>query len=313
MTKKMSPVVVVDIGASHTRFALFSQNNHLSHKKTFPTCNHKSGAKNTKDLLAQLRAFLAPHKQKSLRGIGVSVAGPLTTNRKGFHPTTLASDTIAIVAPFERATGLKTFLLNDTTSAVIAIGKMTFPQKKNIAYITLSTGIGVGAIVDGHVLHGRRGNAGELGHATVFSPYTNSTHSWEHYIAGHRNNNKGIVRFYQKWAVAHNIDINKNYKTPKDLFRAHKNKHKDIRGFMTEVGKINAQGVANVMYAYDPSVIIFGGSIAYHNYDVLIRGIRRHIRRDLIRPLPHFTRTTLGDNISLYGVGYWTYDHLQKK
>jgi glucokinase len=58
--------------------------------------------------------------------------------------------------------------LNDCAAAVL--GERHFGAGKgleNLAYVTLSTGLGGGAIVDGHLLIGKDGNAVEVGHITI--------------------------------------------------------------------------------------------------------------------------------------------------
>ncbi len=64
--------------------------------------------------------------------------------------------------------GVKTLLINDANAA--ALGEMYFGAAKgarNFIYITLSTGIGGGIVIDGEVYAGSLGTAGEIGHMTV--------------------------------------------------------------------------------------------------------------------------------------------------
>jgi glucokinase len=62
----------------------------------------------------------------------------------------------------------RAFLINDGNAA--ALGEYYFGAAKGVAhfiYVTISTGIGGGIVVDGKVLHGSRGLAGEIGHMTI--------------------------------------------------------------------------------------------------------------------------------------------------
>lgn len=67
----------------------------------------------------------------------------------------------------ESATGLAVWMANDANAA--AIGEMTYGCARgmeNFIEITLGTGVGSGIVVDGRVLNGMHGFAGELGHMT---------------------------------------------------------------------------------------------------------------------------------------------------
>jgi len=70
----------------------------------------------------------------------------------------------------EEALGIKTFLLNDASAA--ALGEYTFGAGKGVRhmlYITVSTGIGGGLVLDGRLYGGAQGLAGEVGHITIES------------------------------------------------------------------------------------------------------------------------------------------------
>jgi glucokinase len=92
-----------------------------------------------------------------------SVTGILHTppNLPGWHEVPLR-DII------QAKLGKATFLINDAQAA--ALGELTFGAgrgARNFVYITLSTGIGGGIIIDGKLYRGARGFAGEVGHMTI--------------------------------------------------------------------------------------------------------------------------------------------------
>ena len=64
--------------------------------------------------------------------------------------------------------GIPTFLANDAQAA--ALGELTYGVGRGVRdliYLTVSTGIGAGILVDGCLLHGYHGGAGEVGHMIV--------------------------------------------------------------------------------------------------------------------------------------------------
>ncbi len=103
-------------------------------------------------------------------GIGISSPGPLDP----WHGVVVAPPNLAgwrsvpLTARVEAAIGLPTFLERDTNCAVIAEWRYGAARGADDAvYVTVSTGIGGGLIVNGHPLIGRDGSAGEIGHITV--------------------------------------------------------------------------------------------------------------------------------------------------
>ena len=75
---------------------------------------------------------------------------------------------IPIVARVEKALGRPAFLDNDANAA--ALGEHRFGAGRdvdNLVYLTVSTGVGGGVILDGRLYQGQNGNAAELGHISV--------------------------------------------------------------------------------------------------------------------------------------------------
>ncbi len=75
---------------------------------------------------------------------------------------------IPLKAEIEKSTGVRTFVINDATAA--ALGEHRFGAGRgvnNLIYLTVSTGIGGGIIIDGKLYSGVSGSAGELGHMTI--------------------------------------------------------------------------------------------------------------------------------------------------
>ncbi len=301
-------IIVMGIGGTNISIGIMNQDKELIFKHT-----DKLPLIKTSHQLIQIVFKKIKEVQKKfdedIRAISISVAGPLRMREKSFFFA--AHNTLVnVVDPVKKKFSLPVYLINDTDADTIATIHRVYPKKTNLIYITISTGIGVGAVVNGQLLHGHTGNAGELGRSTVHTKFFNSPRSWEEYCAITRSDSTGIMHFYKIWANYNQKSINENYKEPSDIFIAHKNNSKDIEGFIDEINKINAQGVANAIFAYDPEIVVFGGSIAKDNYDVLIKGIKKYIDKSRISPMPKLIKTSLGNHASLYGAGYNFFNRL---
>lgn len=115
---------------------------------------------NLASLIDQAAAVAAPTV------ISLAMPGPLDIPRGiVVKAPTLGWENVPIVTILEEATGIKVLLENDCNAA--ALGEQVYGAGQGISdliYITVSTGIGGGFVVNNQIVHGRDGGAGEIGH-----------------------------------------------------------------------------------------------------------------------------------------------------
>lgn len=104
-----------------------------------------------------------------IEAIGIGSPGPLDA-KKGIIVSTpnLPFKNFQLTEPVEKRYGIKTFLDNDAN--VAAIGEYLMGAgvgTTNMVYVTVSTGIGSGAIINGNIYRGATSNALEAGHMTI--------------------------------------------------------------------------------------------------------------------------------------------------
>ncbi|RLJ09154.1 MAG: ROK family protein, partial [Candidatus Aenigmatarchaeota archaeon] len=179
----------------------------------------------------------------------------------------------------------------------------------NIVYVTISTGIGGGCIIDKHLLFGKDGNVAEVGHTTIdFSGELKCSCGgrghWEAYCSG-----KNIPVFARVWAK-NNI---KNRKSPfykllqsdsvntKDIFELARRGDAVAEKFIDEIGRLNSIGLANITNLYDPSLITIGGTVALKNPDLILNPINKYLGSMTFNRAPEVRITPLGENAVLYG------------
>ena len=119
-----------------------------------------------KKLIPLLQQFGGAEKFK-----GMGVGAPNGNYYKGtieFAPNLPWKGVIPLAAMFEDKLGIPTALTNDANAA--AIGEMTYGAARglrNFIMITLGTGVGSGIVINGQLVYGHDGFAGELGHVIV--------------------------------------------------------------------------------------------------------------------------------------------------
>ncbi|MGL4368150.1 MAG: ROK family protein [Spirochaetota bacterium] len=130
-------------------------------------------AKEIDSAIAQLACDLAEKGKISfsrIKAIGIGSAGTINS-RKGIiitSPNIPSLNNYPLAAKIEKLTGKKTFLENDANIAVLGelwLGRGA--KYRNWIMLTLGTGIGGGAIIEGKLMNGRNGVAGEFGHITL--------------------------------------------------------------------------------------------------------------------------------------------------
>ena len=167
------PILAIDLGGTQIRAAHVMPDLSLACRRAVAT-DDEEGVEAVIDRICTLgQGVLEEAVEQQLPapvGIGISSPGPLDPwrgvvvappNLAGWHDIPLA-------ARVEQALGLPTFLERDTNVAMMAEWRHGIARGADSAiYVTVSTGIGGGLIVDGQPLIGVDGTAGEIGHLTV--------------------------------------------------------------------------------------------------------------------------------------------------
>ncbi len=104
----------------------------------------------------------------TVTGIGVGIPGFVGLNGIATQaPNAPAVVDLDIAGALTAHSGLSVVVDNDANCAAIATARLDVPDVGNVVVVTLGTGIGGGIIVDGHILRGHHGYAGEFGHMIV--------------------------------------------------------------------------------------------------------------------------------------------------
>jgi len=298
--------IAVDIGATKIRVA--SGNREGIDEKIVETTDRMNGPEGVSMQMIRMIMELAENP----RAIGVGSIGPIDLERGMITNTpNYPFKEIPVVEPLREAFGVPVKIVNDCTAGVL--GEHVYGAGKgiyNLFYVTISSGLGGGAMVDGHLLVGKDGNAVEVGHLTIHPDSEmicgcGCPGHWEAYCGG-----MNIPRFAQmllrrsdwrKSLLAVLCGGDARAITTEMIFDAAKQGDETALWIVDEVGKINAVGVADIVNAYDPELITIGGSVALNNPELILKPIMRYVARHVINRLPGIMITPLGGDIVLYG------------
>lgn len=162
-------VAGVDIGGTNTIIGLVDSEGNIIAEERLSTPDYAFADDFVIALDEKLKSMVSALKEINIAGIGIGA--PNANFNKGtieLAPNLRWKGIIPLVKLTERRTGLKTRITNDANAA--ALGEMLFGGAKGMKHfivLTLGTGLGSGIVVDGEVVYGHTGFAGELGHMTV--------------------------------------------------------------------------------------------------------------------------------------------------
>jgi glucokinase len=209
---------------------------------------------------------------------------------------------VALVDPLSALLSTDRIALhNDATAGVL--GERRFGDApEHVVYLTVSTGIGAGAVVDDHLLSGWRGNAAEVGHLTV-DPAGRRTCGcggaghWEAYCSG--ANVPGYARDLHDGGPT-SLALEDPSLDAADVFAAAADDALAAR-VVDRIGDWNAVGVAALVHAYAPQVVVVGGGVACNHPDRLLDPIRARVPAHAATPVPTIRLTDAGDDAVVRG------------
>ncbi|KZE66416.1 glucokinase [Fictibacillus phosphorivorans] len=163
-------LVGVDLGGTTIKIAFITLDGHIVEKWEIPTNIDQGGKNIVSDIAQSLQSKLdeLSEPKEKLAAIGMGAPGFIDM-KTGFiyHAVNIGWRDYPLKEELEKATGLSVTVDNDANIA--AIGEMwrgAGDGEGNLLMVTLGTGVGGGIIVNGHIMHGTNGMAGEIGHIT---------------------------------------------------------------------------------------------------------------------------------------------------
>ncbi len=289
-------VAAIDVGGTKTRIEIFSEAREPLDAVVFDT--PRSG--DVTATLAQAVEKLAGEKKMDV----AAVASPGPSDPvKGIilNPPNLSKEwwNLRITDRLGELLGCPVALENDANLG--ALGESEYGaghEHSHVLYITVSTGIGTGLAVNGHIFGGSRGFAGELGHTTVTE---------KDRICG--CGRRGCVEAVASGTAIAKQALNAGWSPPngerptaRAVAEAAAAGDKAALEILTEAATYLGKAIVNFLYAYDPDVVLLGGGVAQS--DLFLDLMRKAV--DLEPMMPAFRgvpvlRAALGERSVIYG------------
>ncbi|WP_168734890.1 ROK family protein [Deinococcus sp. KSM4-11] len=243
--------------------------------------------------------------------VGVGCGGPLDRERGIIQnpPNLPGWHDVPLKQWLEDALDLPVWVDNDANAAALAEWRFGSGRGcQHLVYLTLSTGIGGGVILDGQLYTGKAGNAGELGHLQVDvrgEPCTcGGRGCLERYASG-----TGIGHRAREWARLHPDSLLARLETFPEHITAHTVRRALESGdpltaaFWDDTLDYLAAGVASIVHAFDPQRVVIGGGVANFG-DLLFPPLRAKVAARTYPALwqdVSLRRAELADHVGIYG------------
>jgi len=276
----MKFIIGIDLGATLIKIGLLDKDYKIIKKRGLYTQDFEDRESLIERIVEEIKAILQSRKvdTKDVLGMGIGVPGPVNFKRglihyfpniKGFKDTFLGKI-------FQRKTGIKTYIDNDTN--LMGLAESRFGRGKNFKsgiYLTLGTGVGGAVFVEDRIYRGKNFTAGEIGHIPINEkgPICNcgGRACLERYIG-----NRYVLTKARKIFKKRNLTL----EVLSEMAR-----RRDKRAILIwkDVGRKLGIALTGIVNFFNPECIIVGGGLSGAG-EVLFSEIRRTIRSRAMAP-----------------------------
>ena len=258
-------ILSFDIGGTKIAFAIVDENGKLVSQPV------KYSTPATKEAIESLLKKIITQNEADIDAVAISTAGTVDIENKRITGSVGNLPAGYGEIDFQALSDKKVFVENDANAAVWAEYKVGHAQNmNNVVLLTLGTGVGVGIIVNGKLLKGKSGAAGET-HFPVRQD--------RHRRCG--CGNYDCLEIYMS-GTALNLDAKEFYKddnaTSYDIINGLKeNDAKAVHVFERWQGMVES-GVRIFASIFDPDIVLLGGSMAHFiNYPMMEKNVNGSI------------------------------------
>lgn len=296
----------VDLGGTTVKLGLFDRDGEVMEKWEIPTRKEENG-KYILDDIAQ--AVLNKTEERKIKeeviGIGIGVPGPVKEDGTVNGCVNIGWGVLNVEEELGRRTGFPVKAGNDAN--VAALGELWQGGGKgfrNMVMITLGTGVGGGVILNGKILPGTNGAAGEIGHMPVVYDETESCNCGKKGCLEQVASATGIVKETKKILAASKEDSVLRGKeiSAKSVFDALKEGDALALKAGEKLGEYLGIALAHIAAVVDPEIFVIGGGVSKAG-EVLIELIQKYYIEKAFPPSrgAKFALATLENDAGIYG------------
>jgi glucokinase len=175
-----------------------------------------------------------------------------------------------------------------------------------MVYLTVSTGIGGGAVVDGRLLRGHKGIAGHIGHMKMAQDgpvcHCGVVGCFEALASGTALKQRAMISARAATSPYLAASAQRGAVDARDVFDGARAGDAHCLHLVAEEAMYLGQGITSAIHMFSPERVVLGGGLS-HGFDLLAPGIHDVIRRDAMMPFRTVpvVAAALGDDSGLMG------------
>jgi glucokinase len=314
------PVLALDIGGTKLAVSVMLPDGRTTAFAVEPTHAESGPAEVIRRLFQLGRDAIRQSGAGEVGAVGISCGGPLDS-RAGVltGPLHLPGwNDIPIVAMAEREFGVPAVLENDATLGALAEYRYGAARgARTMIYLTISTGIGGGAIVEGRLHRGAAGNGGEFGHILVRSDGRLCMCGRRGCLEGYASGSSIAARAAEAVAArgAGSSLAALAHPRAEDVIAAAREGDQLATELWSETIEVLSSALTDLVNVFEPEVVVLGGGVTRAG-DTLLLPIRARVARDAMPPAARAARielAALGDEVCAVGAGAIALDLLDAR
>ena len=305
--------LVMDLGGNWIRVALATRDGELLWRERQPTSSGEGGPAVIDRIGQLLQRGISQAGGRRIAGIGMGLAGPVDPDTGIMYnpPHIPGLDGVSLKSLWEKELKWPVLVGNDATLA--ALGEYRYGSgagARALVYMTISTGIGGGVVIDGRPMMGAFGMAGELGHMCIDvdgprCPCGGVGHL-EAIASGTAIADAARRRVAEKGesVMGEMVSGELELISSETVFEAAAGGDPPAREILDYAARALGAGLVNVLHVFNPDVIVLGGGVS-RNWDYLRPTVESYIEAQSMAHVKRLgfklTVSSLGDDIGLLG------------
>ena len=301
----------IDIGGTTVKMGLFDEKGDMLEKWEIVTRKENNGENILPDIVKSIKE---KNTEKSIEtddilGIGMGVPGPITEDGRVLKCANLGWGIFSVADEMSKLTGVEKVKVGNDAN-VAALGEQWRGGGRgfdNIVMVTLGTGVGGGIIMDGKILTGENGAAGEIGHITVNPKETLTCGCGCKGCLEQYSSATGVIRMAKERLEASDkpSELRKFAADEiggKEVFDAYKAGDELAAEAVNEFAIYLGMGLGNVASVVDTQAFVIGGGLS-KNGPVVIDIVKEQYKKNVMFALKNteFRLVELGNDAGMYG------------
>ena len=301
----------IDIGGTTVKMGLFDEKGDMLEKWEIVTRKETNGENILPDIVKSIKE---KNSEKSIEtddilGIGMGVPGPITEDGRVLKCANLGWGIFSVADEMSKLTGVKKVKVGNDAN-VAALGEQWRGGGRgfdNIVMVTLGTGVGGGIIMNGKILTGENGAAGEIGHITVNPKETLTCGCGCKGCLEQYSSATGVIRLAKERLEASDkpSELRKfadDQIGGKEVFDAYKAGDELAAEAVDEFAAYLGMGLGNVASVVDTQAFVIGGGLS-KNGPIVIELIKKQYEKNVMFALKNteFRLAELGNDAGMYG------------